>query len=98
MPDVISGILLYYINMIDKNFYVYILLTERKTLYCGYTDDVQKRYLAHLSGKGAKYTKANKPGKIVYVQEFNNKSDALKEERRIKKLSRTEKLKLIGNF
>ena len=44
--------------MSDK-YYVYILLTENNTLYCGYTDNVKKRFKEHLSGKGAKYTRAN---------------------------------------
>lgn len=80
----------------EKHF-VYILLTERGTLYCGYTDDVEKRFEKHLSGKGAKYTKANKPVKIVYTKEFPTKSEAMKEEYRIKKtLSKEEKLKLIS--
>lgn len=80
----------------NSKHFVYILLTENNTLYCGYTDDVEKRFQAHSDGKGAKYTRANKPVKIVYTKEFNNKSDALKEEYRIKhKLSREEKLKLI---
>lgn len=81
--------------MSEKHF-VYILLTENNTLYCGYTDDVEKRFQAHMEGKGAKYTKANKPVKIVYKKEFPTKSDALKEEYRIKhKLTREEKLSLI---
>lgn len=80
-----------------KGHYVYLLLTERNTLYCGYTDDVEKRFNAHIEGKGAKYTKANKPIKIVFQKEFNTKSEALKEEYRIKKLSRKEKLELIAN-
>lgn len=78
-----------------KKFYVYILLTERNTLYCGYTDDVERRFELHKSGKGAKYTRANKPVKIVYTHEFESKIDAQHEERRIKKLSKSEKLKLI---
>ncbi len=82
----------------DKKFYTYILLTEQNTLYCGYTDDVQKRFQAHLEGKGAKYTRSHKPVKIVYQKEFETKSEALKEERRIKKLSRNEKLKIINNI
>jgi putative endonuclease len=82
--------------MSEKHF-VYILLTRNNTLYCGYTDDVEKRFLAHLEGKGAKYTKANKPLKIVYQKEFESKSDALKEEYRIKhKLTRKQKLELIA--
>lgn len=76
-------------------YYVYILLTERNTLYCGYTDDVEKRYKAHLEGKGAKYTRANKPVKLVYKQEFATKSEAMKEEHRIKTLKRKDKLALI---
>jgi len=80
----------------DKRFYVYILLTENNTLYCGYTDDVERRFELHRSGKGAKYTRANKPVKIVYSHEFNNKIDAQHEERRIKKLPRKDKLKLCG--
>ena len=83
--------------MSEKHF-VYILLTERNTLYCGYTDNVEKRFKSHIEGKGAKYTKANKPLKIVWQKEFETKSEALKEEYRIKhKLSRKQKLDLINN-
>lgn len=80
----------------DKKYYIYILLTEQNTLYCGYTDDVEKRFQTHLAGKGAKYTRSHKPVKIVYQQEFNTKSEAMKEERRIKKLSHKDKLELIN--
>ena len=79
----------------DKKFYVYILLTARNTYYCGYTDDVQKRFKAHLEGHGAKYTRANKPVKVVWQKEFLTKSEAIKEECRIKNLPRIEKEKLI---
>ncbi len=83
--------------MEDKHF-VYILLTERNTLYCGYTDNIEKRYKAHLEGKGAKYTRANKPVKLAWLKEFPNKSEALKEEYRIKhKLTRKQKLELINS-
>ena len=79
----------------DKKYYVYILLTERNTYYCGYTDDVEKRFQKHLEGKAAKYTRANKPVKIVYTKAFATKEEAMKEEYRIKKLSRNEKEKLF---
>lgn len=82
----------------DQRHFIYILLTENNTLYCGYTDDVEKRFKAHLEGKGAKYTRANKPVKIVYQKEFETKSEALKEEYRIKhKLNRAQKLELISS-
>ena len=79
-----------------KKHFVYILLTENNTLYCGYTDDVEKRFAAHIEGRGAKYTKANKPVKILWQKEFETKQEAMKEEYRIKhKLTRQEKLNLI---
>lgn len=80
----------------DKKYYVYILLTERNTFYCGYTDDIDKRFKAHCEGKGAKYTRANKPVKILWTNSYNTKIEAQKEERRIKKLTRKEKEKLIN--
>ncbi len=80
----------------EKKYYVYMLLTEKNTLYCGYTDDVEKRFQAHLDGRGAKYTRANKPVKIVYTKEFESKSEAMKEEHRMKELTHKQKLELIN--
>ena len=80
-----------------KRHFVYILLTKSDTLYCGYTDDVEKRYKAHLEGRGAKYTRANKPVKLWWQKEFSTKNEALKEEYRIKhKLTRKQKFELIN--
>lgn len=84
--------------MSEKTFYTYLILTENNTYYCGYTDDIEKRYKKHQEGSGAKYTKANKPVKIAYLEEFTTKSEAMKEEYRIKHLSRQEKEKLVKNF
>ncbi len=81
----------------EKKYYTYILLIEGGALYCGYTDDVEKRFQAHIEGRGAKYTRAHKPLKIVYTKEFDTKSEAMKEEYRIKQLSHSEKLKLINS-
>lgn len=78
----------------SKKYYVYIILTINNKLYCGYTNNIEKRFTKHLTGKGAKFTLANKPLKIVYKKAFTTKSDAMKEEYRIKKLSRKEKEKL----
>ncbi|MDR1272478.1 MAG: GIY-YIG nuclease family protein [Clostridiales Family XIII bacterium] len=75
--------------------YVYIARCADGTLYTGYTVDISKRAKAHNEGKGAKYTKSRRPVKIVYSEEFNSKSEALKREAAIKKLSREEKLALI---
>ena len=71
----------------------------KRQLYCGYTDNIEKRFQAHLEGKGAKYTRANKPVRIVWQKEFETKSEALKEEYRIKhKLTRKQKLELITDL
>lgn len=79
----------------DKKYYIYVLLTEDNKLYCGYTDDVEKRFEAHKCGKGAKYTRAHKPVKILYTACFDTKSEAMKEECRIKSLSKKEKLEFL---
>lgn len=79
----------------SKKYYVYIILTVNNKLYCGYTDDVEKRYKLHKEGKGAKFTRANKPFKLVYTAEFASKSEAQKEEYRIKHLTRKQKEKMI---
>jgi len=81
----------------EKKHFVYILETEHNMLYCGYTDDVEKRFKAHSNGTGAKFTRANKPIRVAYQKEFETKSEALKEEYRIKQLSRREKLELINS-
>ena len=81
--------------MQNKKYYVYVILTVNNKLYCGYTDDVERRYKLHKQGKGAKFTRANKPFMLVYSAEFNTKIEAQTEERRIKKLSRKQKEEFI---
>ena len=78
-------------------YYTYIILTVDNTLYCGYTDDLKKRFEKHKAGTAAKYTRAHKPLKMVYAKEFETKSEAMKEEYRIKHLSKKEKELLIEN-
>lgn len=79
----------------SSKHYVYILQCADKSLYCGYTNDPEKRLATHNRGKGAKYTRARLPVTLVYSQSFETKSQALKEEIRIKKLKRTQKEALI---
>lgn len=79
----------------EKKFYTYIILTVDNTLYCGYTDDPETRFEKHKAGIAAKYTRSHKPLKIVYLREFDTKSEAMKEECRIKSLTRVQKEELI---
>ena len=78
------------------NYFLYILKTTKNTLYTGIATNPLERFQKHLNGIGAKYTRAFKPEKIVYLREFEDKSDALREEIRIKKkLNRNQKDLLI---
>lgn len=78
-----------------NQWFVYILRCSDGTLYTGITTDVEKRFAAHSSGKGAKYTRGRGPLELVYCDECGDHSAALKREAQIKKLSREEKEKLI---
>lgn len=75
--------------------YVYIVECADSTLYCGYTIDLIKRIKAHNQGKGAKYTRARLPVKLVYSEIAENKSEALKREHKIKQMTREQKKELI---
>lgn len=82
-----------------QDFWVYIILTDKDTLYTGIARDLKKRFLEHLKGPGgAKFFKIAKPVKIVYYQRFETRSLALKREAFIKKLPKKEKLLLIDGF
>jgi len=75
--------------------YVYILKCADDTLYCGWTTDPDARLRAHNSGRGAKYTRSRLPVEMVYLEEFEDKHEALSREWHIKRMSREEKMKLI---
>jgi len=75
--------------------FIYILECVDKTLYTGYTTDIDKRVSVHNKGKGAKYTKTRLPVKVMHQEEYKTKSDALRREYKIKQMSRKEKLNLI---
>ncbi len=79
------------------SYFVYILRCADATLYTGITTDIKRRVEEHNSSqKGAKYTKLRRPVELVYSEESENRSTALKREYAIKKLSRAEKLELIN--
>ncbi|HOG62519.1 MAG TPA: GIY-YIG nuclease family protein [Sedimentibacter sp.] len=76
--------------------YIYIVECRDKTLYTGYTTDLDKRIKTHNAKKGAKYTRGRTPVILKYYEEFNNKADAVKRESQIKKLKRAKKLILLN--
>lgn len=80
-------------------YYTYILECNDGTLYTGWTTDIDKRVLAHNgvgTKTGAKYTSVRRPVKIVYQEECDGKSQAMKREIEIKKMNRAVKLGLIN--
>lgn len=82
--------------MPKKIWTVYMVECADKTLYTGISTDVKKRVDQHnTSQKGAKYTRGRRPVTWVYSYEYETKSEALKREGCIKKLSKTQKKKLI---
>jgi len=72
--------------------YVYILLTKNGKLYVGSTNNLKRRLKEHFEGRGARFTRINRPVRVVYVEEC---SHPRKREYEIKRLSRKEKLQLI---
>ena len=80
-------------------YYLYILECADKTLYTGITTDLERRMVEHGGTKlGSKYTSARRPVKLIYSKKFKNRSAASREEARIKKLKKNEKLVLIGKY
>lgn len=79
------------------NYYVYLLRCADNSLYCGITNNLEKRLKEHNSesSKGAKYLRTRRPVTIVYTEEQPDRSSALKREYAIKQLSKQEKENLI---
>ncbi len=79
-------------------WHVYLIRCGDDSLYCGIATDVARRFSEHegQGPKSAKYVRGRLPLKIVYRREVGNRSEATREEMRIKKLSRSEKTKLIS--
>lgn len=82
----------------EHTWYLYILRCKDGTLYTGITTDVEKRFEAHQSGKGAKYTRGRGPLELVYREPCGDHSAALKRELEVKKLAREQKQMLIGTY
>ena len=76
--------------------YTYILRCRDGTFYTGWTNNLEKRLNCHNAGKGAKYTKARLPVELAYFETFQTKKEAMQREWEIKKMTRKEKIELIG--
>ena len=75
--------------------YVYLLRCRDGSLYCGWTTDVDRRLAAHRAGRGSRYTASRLPVELALAQPMSDRSAARREEARIKRLTRAEKLALV---
>jgi putative endonuclease len=77
-------------------YYVYVILCEGNNFYTGYTKNLNTRLRLHLRGKGARYTRMHRPQKLVHAEEYSTRSEAMKREKRIKKLNHAQKMRLAS--
>jgi len=77
-------------------FSVYILKCRDNSLYTGISNDVKKRMETHMKGKGSKYVRTRRPFRLVHLEEYETKSQALKREYEIKQMTRYEKIAILN--
>ena len=80
----------------EQNAFVYLLRCSDGSLYCGWTVDIDRRLKAHNSGKASRYTCKRLPVHLAYTRQMPDRSAAMREEARIKRLTRSQKLALVS--
>lgn len=75
--------------------FVYLLRCSDGSLYCGWTPDLEARVAKHQAGRASRYTRARLPVELVWSCAMPDRSAAMREEWRIKRLTRAEKLRLV---
>jgi putative endonuclease len=75
--------------------FVYLLRCADRTLYCGWSTDPERRLAQHQRGTASRYTRVRRPVELVWTAEVEDRSAALREEARIKRLSAQEKRALV---
>jgi putative endonuclease len=79
-----------------NNAWVYMLRCRDGSLYTGWTDDLARRVARHGAGKASRYTASRRPVELVFAASMTDRSAAMREEARIKRLYRAAKLALIS--
>lgn len=82
----------------NTSWCLYLLECQSGAYYAGITNDLEKRYAAHVSGKGAKYTRANPPVRVLAVAPFADRSAASKAEWLVKQAPRHKKLQVVHSL
>jgi putative endonuclease len=81
---------------IPKPWFVYLVRAANGALYCGISDDPQRRFAVHVSGKGARFFHSSPAQALVYVEPCEDRSAALRRERAIKRLAKPAKERLVA--
>ncbi|MGY2222074.1 GIY-YIG nuclease family protein [Pseudomonas gingeri] len=81
-----------------KPWFVYLVRAANGSLYCGISDDPQRRFASHQSGKGARFFHSSPAVALVYIEACGDKGEALRQERLIKKLRKSAKENLAAGF
>ena len=80
----------------NKTWFLYVVICNDETFYTGITTNIVRRLSEHNNGsRGAKYTRSRRPVKLVYSLVCDSMSDALKKEKKFKKLKRSKKIEII---
>ncbi len=80
----------------DHKAYMYVVECHDGSYYTGYTTDVKKRVAVHNSGRGAKYTRARLPVKLIYAEGFDSKEEAMSAEALLKRNKRAQKERFLS--
>lgn len=83
------------LSLSKGKWFVYILLCSDGSFYTGISDNPHQRFLDHKNGKGGRYTRSHKPIKLLYTEQYESKSAALKRESQIKGWSRQKKIDIL---
>lgn len=76
--------------------FVYLLRCSDGSLYCGWTNDLDRRLAAHRAGTASRYTRSRLPLELAWSTSVIDRSAAMREEARIKRLPRAKKLALVA--
>lgn len=76
--------------------FVYMLRCGDGSLYCGWTNDLERRVEEHRGGRASRYTRSRLPVELAWSRQMASRSEAMREEARIKRLSRADKLRLVS--
>ena len=76
-------------------YYVYMLRCKDNSLYTGITNNLSRRLAQHSKGKASRYTRTRLPVHVVYLEECESKSAALKREHEIKQYKKQKKEDLL---